>query len=230
MVSMKTPAVGCVVFDLDGTLCDTVDVDDECYRLAVAPTLGIHSEAVDWRGALHQTDSGIARWLWATHRGSQPTTDDIERIRCRFFGLLEVKRIEAPDRFASITGAAAFLESCVAAGLRVAIGTGGWRPSATLKLDTAGLPVDLLYATADEGETRVEIFSKAHAAAGGAPTLLVGDSECDAATAGELGWGFVGIGSGEKEKRLRELGAGLVVENYIGKDVRSWFDACFVRH
>jgi phosphoglycolate phosphatase-like HAD superfamily hydrolase len=227
---MKTSAVPSIVFDLDGTLCDTANVDDECYRLAVASTLGIRAVDVDWTDAPHRTDSGIARWLWSTHRGSQPTTDDIERIRRRFFGLLEVERTKAPDRFASIAGAAAFLESCVAAKLRVAIGTGGWRPSATSKLEAAGLPAAFLYSTADEGETRIEIFSKAHEAVGGAPVLLVGDSDCDAKTAGELGWGFVGVGSGEKGKRLQKLGAGLVIENYIGKDVRSWFDACIVRH
>jgi phosphoglycolate phosphatase-like HAD superfamily hydrolase len=33
----------CVIFDLDGTLCDTSDVDDECYQMAAAAALGVQT-------------------------------------------------------------------------------------------------------------------------------------------------------------------------------------------
>ena len=30
-----------VIFDIDGTLCNTFDVDDECFRIVVTEMLGV---------------------------------------------------------------------------------------------------------------------------------------------------------------------------------------------
>jgi len=37
----------CVIFDLDGTLCDTNAVDDDCYRRAAAATLAVPPSGID---------------------------------------------------------------------------------------------------------------------------------------------------------------------------------------
>jgi hypothetical protein len=63
----------CVIFDIDGTLCDTNAVDDECYRRAAAAVLDLPTSQIDWTDAPHITDSGIARWLWERLRGRAPT-------------------------------------------------------------------------------------------------------------------------------------------------------------
>src|SRR5919201_6095231 len=65
----------CVIFDLDGTLCDTNAVDDDCYRQAAAATLAVPPSEIDWTSAPHITDSGIAHWLWERLRGRVPTPD-----------------------------------------------------------------------------------------------------------------------------------------------------------
>ena len=100
------------------------------------------------------------------------------------------------------------------------------RVSAELKLSTAGLPVNLLYATADDAEARVDIFAlawdraTAHSAAPRA-TILIGDRVWDVACARQLGWRFVGVGTGAAAARLREAGATMVVPDYAGLDVHE---------
>ncbi len=215
----------CILFDLDGTLCDTSDVDDCCYREAVATSLGIRADEVHWTDAPHRTDAGIAMWLWDKHRGRPPRPEEMDDLRREFVNLLERERDTAPHRFAAIGGAARFIKVCQEAGLRTGIGTGGWRASATLKLEAAGLPIPLLLATSDDGISRVEIFSLAMdrtSAPGEASSVLFfGDSDCDAATARQLGWEFVGIGSGDHAIGLREQGAFRVIRDYSDADLHD---------
>jgi FMN phosphatase YigB (HAD superfamily) len=40
-----------VVFDIDGTLTDTNDVDDECFRRAVADIFALSYTSLDWSDA-----------------------------------------------------------------------------------------------------------------------------------------------------------------------------------
>ena len=209
----------CVIFDIDGTLCDTNGVDDECYRRAAATTLDVPTSQIDWTRAPHRTDSGIARWLWERLRGRAPTPQEIDRLRLDFVQRLEVERAAASHRFRPIRAAPEFLDGLRRVGAVLGIGTGGWRVSAELKLTTAGLPTDLLYATADDAETRVEIFSLAWTRANAdssrpASTVLIGDSVWDVATARKLGWRFLGVSAGAGATRLREAGAAKVVPNY----------------
>jgi len=214
----------CVIFDIDGTLCDTNAVDDECYRRAAAAVLDLPTSQIDWTDAPHITDSGIARWLWERLRGRAPTPQEVDRLRLDFLRRLEVERAAASHRFRPISAAPEFLDGLRRVDAVLGIGTGGWRVSAELKLTTAGLPTNLLYATADDAEARVEIFSlawtRANADSGRpAATVLIGDSVWDVATARNLGWRFLGIGGGARATRLREAGAARVVADYARLDM-----------
>ena len=42
----------------------------------------------------------------------------------------------------------------------------------------------------------------------------MGDGVWDAKAAQDLGWRFIGIGSGEQADRLRQAGAGMVIPDY----------------
>lgn len=212
----------CVIFDIDGTLCDTSDVDDLCYRYAAAAALEVSPSEIDWTDAPHHTDSGIARWLWERFRGRAPKREELDRFRQDFLRLLEVELIANGGGFLSVKAAPEFLDTLRRAGAAVGIGTGGWRPSAELKLTAAGIDTSLLYATADDAETRAEIFSLARSRAadseGRRATVLVGDSTWDVITAQMLGWRFLGVGAGVAAARLRKAGARLVIPDYADLD------------
>jgi beta-phosphoglucomutase-like phosphatase (HAD superfamily) len=217
------PVSTCVLFDVDGTLCDTSAVDDLCYRQAAAAALHITPEEADWSLAPHRTDSGIARWLWQRHRGRPPTQEERDDLRRAFVRRLEEERLADPGRLRCIPGAPRFVEDLRRVNVCVGIGTGGWRPSAELKLAASGLDPALLHATADDHETRDEIFllawSRAMDGSARPPTtLLIGDSICDVGTARRLGWSFLGIASGEARERLQGAGAVSIVPDYAGLD------------
>ena len=210
----------CVIFDIDGTLCDTNEVDEHCYRCAAGAALVIPEAQVDWTGVDEITDSAIARCLWQRHRTGAPNPAEIKAFQLDFIRRLQAEQLADGQRFRPVTAARTFVDSLDAAGAILGIGTGGWRVSAEFKLKAAALPTELLYATADDSEVCSEIFAlaclraKAHAGES-LETVFIGDTVRDVATARELGWRFLGIGSGAKARDLHGAGARIVVADYV---------------
>lgn len=211
-----------VLFDVDGTLCDTCEVDGECFWGAAQEFLPIPVGGPDWEDFPLVTDSGIADELWRRHLGRAPTIDEVEGFAGAFLGRLQAALTESPERFRAIRGAANLFDALSnTASTRFAFATGGWSRSAKLKLRAAGLPVERLLASADDSMHRTEIFrlARERALSSLAPstptrTILIGDGTWDVAVAAELGWSFIGIAQGQREAELRAAGATVVVPDY----------------
>ncbi|HEX9941331.1 MAG TPA: HAD family hydrolase [Thermoanaerobaculia bacterium] len=209
-----------LIFDIDGTLCDTNEVDDECFLGAAGELLGLAPQSLDWRAAPHVTDAGIARYLWETHRGRPPGAAEVASFLDRFVAVLEGEIRRAPARFSAVAGAATLIERLGPAGWDMAIATGGWGRSARLKLAAAGLPDRCLLASSDDSADRVEIFRLAHRrameerGAGYLRTVLAGDGLWDLQVAQALGWPLIGVARGEKAELLRQGGAAVVIEDF----------------
>jgi phosphoglycolate phosphatase-like HAD superfamily hydrolase len=206
------------IFDIDGTLTATNAVDDECYLRAVAETLDLDHNVVDWSDSPHVTDSAIARWLWTRHRGRLPEPHEVAALQRRFLAILHAELARAPERFVAVDGARAIFHHLRSAGWRVALATGGWGASALVKLRAARLEAtDVPMACADEGESREDIVRLAwHKAEVLADTpfqrvVCVGDAPWDVRTARSLGLPFVGIAAGVLEERLRAAGASTIL-------------------
>ena len=211
-----------VVFDVDGTLCDTNEIDEECFLAAVGEALGVEPRWLEWRHCPGVTDAGILRWLWQDQLGRFPSQAEADAVRDRFVALLEERLAHEPSRFAAVPGAAELLASTGPACWDAVIATGGWSRSARLKLAAAGLPGENLLASSDDSVDRLEIFHLAHRRAVErrgreyARTVLVGDGAWDVRVAASLGWPFAGVASGERAASLRRAGASAVVENFQG--------------
>jgi phosphoglycolate phosphatase-like HAD superfamily hydrolase len=210
-----------VVFDIDGTLTRTDEVDSVCYLRAFEEELGWTGISTDWAGYPSCTDEAIALEVFARHGGRAPRDGEIDRVRSRFFSLLEAALADGPDLFTEIPGAGEALRRLRSdPRYRVALATGAWEASARLKLRTAGLDVGgLPLATSDDHPIREEIVRRAiaRAEAGNGPfeeIVSVGDGVWDLRTARALGIGFVGIASGERADRLRREGAERVIEDF----------------
>jgi phosphoglycolate phosphatase-like HAD superfamily hydrolase len=151
------PSARLIIFDVDGTLTDTTGVDDECYRAAVAEALGVDAAVVDWAGALHVTDAGILRYLWSTYGSGTPSDADYNRARSGFLKRITTAAETHGVRFGAVLGAGAALAAARHTGWRTAVATGGWGPSARLKLRMAGIDLDdETFACADDAESRAE--------------------------------------------------------------------------
>jgi phosphoglycolate phosphatase-like HAD superfamily hydrolase len=215
------------VFDLDGTLTRTFQVDGACYVQAFADSLGIHAVNSEWSTYEHVTDSGVMSEIFATTFGRCPDAAEVSSFIECFVGLLnECYRIN-PERFGEIPGAAS-LVTRLGEGSEwgVAIATGSWERSARFKIKVAGIPADGVPAAfAEDGPSREAIVRTAVLRASahyGQPefdrVVSVGDGVWDIHTACRLGLAFVGVGRGQKAERLYEAGASYVIENFLRDD------------
>ncbi len=215
---MNSTNVALIVFDVDGTLCDTSAVDEDCYLRAAGEVLGTDVRGTDWTAAPQFTDAAILDWLWKRLRGRAPSAEELTAVRERFVALLREELRRAPEGFRAIAGAPELVARLMRE-RRAAAATGGWRDSARLKLEAAGIPPDLLLASSNDASDRAEIFrlaferAKARGAVDG-PVVLVGDGLWDIEVARRLGWGFVGIAAGGDAERLRAAGASEIISDY----------------
>lgn len=199
-----------LVFDIDGTLTDTVHLDGECYVEAVRHVLGVALDG-DWSRFEQVTDQGIANELLRGWPEVERATLGI-RLRDDFLGRLS-SRIRDQRGVSEIAGSATLLERLAVHGIDHALATGAWRDGALLKLRSAGLPIDRLASTSSETPVRRAIFERAARASG--EVTLIGDGLWDAAVARELGWRFIGrADSAAKSRTLLGAGAEAVVEDF----------------
>jgi beta-phosphoglucomutase-like phosphatase (HAD superfamily) len=211
------------IFDIDGTLTESVAVDEVCFVQAFRDVLGIQRINTDWLDYQFQTDSGLALEICRNHLGRDPGEAEISRLQSRFIQLLCAAVEETGQPMREVPGASAILHRLEAdPRWHVAIATGGWKVSARFKLASAGLPVDgIPWASADDAYDRVEILRTAIRRAGQhygqvafGNAVYVGDGVWDGRAAKALGIGFLGLAADNKAGRLVEEGASCVLPDF----------------
>jgi phosphoglycolate phosphatase-like HAD superfamily hydrolase len=221
-----------VLFDIDGTLTRTEEVDYRCYLSALGEALRTTDINSDWASYPDVTDSGIAAALWEICYGAPPSSQQLDAVCKRFVALLEQAFAQDADACRAVSGAAAILaELAGRVGFAVGLATGGWLQSAQLKLHHAGLGERKFpLASASDSCSRETIMTlaakrvAAHWSVSDFRSIVyVGDGVWDIKAARRLGWHFVGIGSGESAERLRREGAQRVFADY--NDQGGFFDA-----
>lgn len=211
----KAPAHLLVIFDIDGTLCDTHDVESRCYAQAVETVTGLSLATVDWSHYPEVTSSAIARGFLEHHGVANPAEME-QRILAEFVACLEAEARKHRESFQPIAGAPEMLRELQAqASHQLAIATGCWTPSARFKLqqagfDTAGIP----FASCSDAPRRTDIIRLAANRAGRdvKEAVYVGDGPWDFKATRELGIPFIGIGN--RHERLRQLGAAYALPTY----------------
>lgn len=208
------------VFDIDGTLTDTMDVDMECYVRAVTEELGVIVPE-GWEELPEITDAAILGAAFERVGRTAPAPEDLGRVAERVGDMLAEILAEAPHRFRPLAGARRVFDVVRSAGWDVAMATGAWRPSAEVKLRGGGIPWDgVPLVTSSEAHARHEIIRQAVREARGddagradEPVVYFGDGVWDGRAACRLGCAFVGVGTGRPEA-LREAGALEVLDDF----------------
>jgi len=211
-----------VIFDVDGTLVGSYQLEGDCFVAAFDDALGITGIDRDWARYDHVTDPGIAAQIIRARKGRAPRADELARLQAAF----HVRLAEAAGRdgaFAAIHGAAGLLAALRArADWALALATGAWREAALIKIGRSGLDVHSLPAAyGEDGPSRQGIVSAAIARAkehAGVDEfghiVCVGDGVWDVQTTTSLGLPCIGIGTGERAARLAAAGAAQVVADY----------------
>ena len=211
---------GLVIFDVDGTLSLTSEVDDDCWREAAREVLGVTSMSTDWSTYSHSTDEAIATDLIrsGTVMGEEWTL--VRKVRDSFAARIRMALDRDPALFQPVPGSPEIFNAISEAGWSPAIATGGWRLTAEMKLAAAKVPfTGIPAAHADDAHPREVIISTAARRAmnddrAACPIVYVGDGIWDVKAAGRLGIGFIGLGRGADAERLRAAGAGIVLSDF----------------
>ena len=186
-----------VMFDIDGTLVDSSQFEDDCFEKATRTVLG-GGINTNWASYEHVSDEGIVRELL------QGLGDDTERrairhrIRAEFVS--RIRGYVQKNEVNEIIGASRLLNHLrQREDVVLALATGGWKSTAELKLSSAGLDFEgMAFASSDDHFDRVEIMKVAEGRTG-IPSFssrtYVGDGAWDKAAAEALKFNFVLVGS-----------------------------------
>jgi beta-phosphoglucomutase-like phosphatase (HAD superfamily) len=127
-----------VMFDIDGTLTETMKVDEECFISSFKDVFGFVDLDTDWSHYQCTTDSGIFHDVFTSRIGRSPMAQEVAGFRQHFIQLLAAASSQSP--FAPVAGADRLLSRLAQGGShRVSVATGGWRDSARLKMASAGM-------------------------------------------------------------------------------------------
>ena len=184
-----------IIFDLDGTLVDSYDLDERLYRKAVWSVLPDVAFRNSWHEYRYSTDSGVLREILMDY--DLPLDEYYQPIRQRF-GELFANHFKSGNYSNPIPGASALLSKLRQnSELQIGIATGGWGHTATMKLKASGLfDKRIPMASADDAQSRTEIMQICANRMN--PSIsessYVGDAEWDLRAAHRLGWRFIGVG------------------------------------
>ncbi len=223
-----------ILFDIDGTLTQSNQVDNRCFIRAACETLGLATIDSDWANYPDVTDSGVVWTLHEAHRGAPPSDGEIAAVRRRFLDLLRQEVRRDPALCRAVPGAAALLAELAATpGYAVGLATGCWRESAEMKLECAGL-TEPRFPLASSSDVRsreaIMLLARERAAQRSQvnsfeSAIYVGDGVWDVRAARRLGYHFVGIASGPRSDQLRREGAEHLIADYT--DRKRFFEAIY---
>lgn len=214
------------IFDIDGTIIDSVKADDECFIETFKTLHDIDLGDVDWNDFEHVTDSGLSREIFQRNYGRLPLAEEIEQVKAHFFGLLS----GLGNPYQEVNGALEFIKKLDAhPDFAVAFATGGWRETAVLKANAIGFDIEhYVLKTSNDHFSRAEITRMA---IGGSldrsgienfdQITYLGDGLWDLHTSNGLGIEFIGVdvrGRG----RLQNAGADRVVRDFSDPRIGKW--------
>lgn len=213
-----------LLFDIDGTLTDTNDVDTSCFVQALRDVFALSEISTDWSAYPDATDSAITAHVVRDRLGRDPRPEELAKMKDRFHALVLQAFSDNPTLCRAVPGGPQFLETVHHfTNYAVAFGTGGWELTARLKLRFGGyLHSELPMASADDAHRRVEICSIAveravsHYMVSAFDSIVyIGDGIWDARAASDLGFRFLGVGI-DGAATLKKAGAELVVPDFKG--------------
>lgn len=188
-----------VMFDIDGTLVDSTGFDSALYVEAVESVLNEKIDS-DWNRYEHVSDSGILDEVLRRLRRTEDSAALAARVQRHFVGLVTEHLERKPETVREIPGAKALFDRlCESPGVRVGVATGGWEPTARLKLAHVGIDVGRAgFASSSDARARTDIMRLAAQRALRGETLeratYFGDGAWDLRASMELGYDFIAVG------------------------------------
>lgn len=198
------PKTKLIIFDIDGTLIDSVSGYHEVIVKAMN-AVGIHSVDTNFNTLKHHTDSYALKYNYENFFSSElplSLLDDFEKYIVTY--------LKKQPKTTAILGAKELLKNLELSEYAVAFATGSLPESAIYKMSSAGLPMNVsVLATSKTSFSRegfvLEAIEKAKSHYNVAhfdQVISVGDGLWDLKTAQNLNLDFIGIGQANKDIML----------------------------
>ena len=183
------------MFDIDGTIIESYDLDSECFTEAIKEVTGYEIDT-NWSRYKHVTDTGILNQFFKETK-IENTEIAHESIKSVFLSKIQTRIAKKP--ISEIAGASAFISSLKELeNVAISFATGGWYESAILKLESAGIDIsNIPIASANDHHSRIEIMKISEKRAVKETRLsftYFGDGSWDLKACKELGVNFVLVG------------------------------------
>ena len=213
------------IFDIDGTLVNTNEIDTTCFLDAFIQEFGISDINSNWSEYSAVTDSAISKQIFQTKLQRNPSENELLRLENRFVKLLAKAEQKNLGLFTPISGALNMFDRLkLESDWKIAIATGGWQTSALFKLQTANFVIDNIPLTsANDGLTREDIVNlsilkaqQTYKIENFDQIVSIGDGIWDLKTAAKLAIGFVGIAQGKTKNKLFQVGAKDILADFEG--------------
>ena len=184
------------MFDIDGTLVKSYDLDSRCFIDSIKDVTGIYVDS-NWSKYRHVTDSGILEEIIDVNEITNKQ-ETHEKVKSVFIKKLEQSIANEPVQ--EIPGAASFLTLLNSmSDVVVSLATGGWYESAVLKLSSAGIDFSSIpLASSSDNISRTEIMKTAVSSIPNGksyPCTYFGDGSWDKNACEQLGINFVLVGN-----------------------------------
>lgn len=186
-----------LMFDIDGTLIESYDFDEQCFVQAVLDVTG-KTINTNWSDYRYVSDRGILMQFIQQHQ-MDITIEQLEpQVKAAFIQNIQAHLKQTPAK--EVAGAKAFIARLQDDSEAIlSLATGGWGESARLKLQSAGFDVEkLVIASSNDHHSRTEIMLSAKAQVANQddlPITYFGDGEWDKRACDELGVNFVAVGN-----------------------------------
>ncbi len=215
-----------IIFDIDGTLSDTIKVDDKCFIKAFKNTFHIDIEHYKWETIQHVTDWGITEEIINIEYNRNPSAEEYQNMKDEFIRLLKLELTFNKKQFLEIPGAVPFVK-LLQKNKKMAIGlaTGAWQCSAEVKLQSIGLDYNnFAFSNSNYFKSREQILQhtilQLKHKTGSSPDRIIyfGDGVWDYNTCKKLGIDFIGIDY-KNNKKLKNIGAQLIFKDYLNPQI-----------
>ena len=216
-----------IIFDIDGTIVNSVKADDECFKETFETLYRIDLSQTEWSEFKNVTDSGMTLEIFEKYLNRKPTNGEIVRIKKHFYELL----VNRTKEFSEIDGALKFIDRINKnPNFISAFATGGWKETALLKVNSIKLNINQsIIKTADDHFNRAKIIELAITESLSKVKIIefesityIGDGIWDFETTNELGIDFIGIDS-KNNCKLKMAGVEKIVSNYLETDkIVNW--------